>query len=162
MNEVVNHLEWKRHCAITKNVQRYFKYLWLLQGWVFPVQNLFFPSKMGKTGINLFFPVFPVHNWEKLSKTGKNYAGLYFRPAKCSKNVMHYIYIYKYIQQDRLGAHFIHTVVMIYELIIQILWTEIFAVILNLIIQFVLTFTHNTITLLPNHVQNCDLIFKYQ
>ena len=61
------------------------------------------------------------------------------------------------IKQDRLGAHFIHTVVMIYELITQILWSQIFAVILLLIIQLVLTFPDNT-----NHVQNCDLIIKYQ
>ena len=43
------------------------------QDWVFPIQNLFLPSKMGLTGINLFFPVFPIQNWEKLSKTGKSY-----------------------------------------------------------------------------------------
>ena len=46
-----------------------------------------------------------------------------------------------------------------YELIIQMLWTEISII---LIIQLVLTFTYNTIILLPSHVQNCDLICKYQ
>ena len=51
-------------------------------------------------------------------------------------------------------------VVMMYELIIQILWTEIFSVIL--IIQLVLTITHYTIILLPSHVQNCDFICKYK
>ena len=44
---------------------------------VFPVQN----------GINWDKPVFPVQNWEKLSKTGKNYAGLYFKLQKVSKNM---------------------------------------------------------------------------
>ena len=44
---------------------------------VFPVQN----------GINWDKPVFPVQNWEKLSKTGKNYMGLYFKLQKVSKNV---------------------------------------------------------------------------
>ena len=48
---------------------------------VFPVQN----------GINLFFPVFPVQNWEKLSKTGKNYAALFFKPHKVPQNVMYQI-----------------------------------------------------------------------
>ena len=109
---------------------------------VFPVQN----------GINLFFPVFPVQNWEKLGKTGKNYAGLYLSQKKCPKMWFYQIKI----EQDTLGTHFIHTVVMTYELITQILWTQIFAVVL-LLIQLVLTFPHNT-----NHVQNCDLIFKYQ
>ena len=41
------------------------------------------------------------------------------------------------------------------KLITQILWTQIFVIIL--LIQLVLTFPHNT-----NHVQNCDLIFKHQ
>ena len=79
-------------------------------------------------------------------------------PVKVSKNVIYQIKI----QQDRLGAHFIKTLVMTCELIIQILWTEMFAIILILIIQLVLIFIYNTKTLLPNHVQNCDLIFKYQ
>ena len=48
---------------------------------VFPVQN----------GINWDKPVFPVQNWEKLSKTGKNYAALFFKPQKVPQNVMYQI-----------------------------------------------------------------------
>ena len=53
---------------------------------VFPVQN----------GINWdkpVFPSFPVQNWEKLSKTGKNYEGIHLKPEKVSKNVMYEIKI---------------------------------------------------------------------
>ena len=53
---------------------------------VFPVQN----------GINCdkpVFPSFPVQNWEKLSKTGKNYQGIHLKPEKVSKNVMYEIKI---------------------------------------------------------------------
>ena len=57
-----------------------FKYMYTGLGFsrpkpVFPVQN----------GINWDKPVFPIQNWEKLSKTGKNYAALFFKPQKFPK-----------------------------------------------------------------------------
>ena len=63
-------------------VIRHSIYIYIYKVWDFPVQNLFFPSKMGLTGINRFFPVFPVQNWEKLSKTATNYGYLYFKKGK--------------------------------------------------------------------------------
>ena len=64
----------------------YYEMLGTVQGWVFPSKTCFSIPKWDK-------PVFPVQNWEKLSKTGINYAALYFRPEKVSKNVMYQIKI---------------------------------------------------------------------
>ena len=111
---------------------------------VFPVQN----------GINWDKPVLPSFSRPKLGKTvqklGKimlHYFSSLKRSPKCDVSN-------KSLTGQTRGSY--NPVVMMYELIIQILWTEIFFVIL--IIQLVLTFTHNIIILLPRHVQNCDLI----
>ena len=69
--------------AVRKKYKQFVN-VWI-QGWVFSVYNLFFP---GQNGINWDKPVFPVQNWEKLPKTGKNYAGLYFKPEKSFQKML--------------------------------------------------------------------------
>ena len=114
---------------------------------VFPVQN----------GINWDKPVFPSFSRPKLGKTVQNWEKLCCTIFQASKSSPKCDVSNKSLTGQTRGSY--NPVVMMYELIIQMLWIEISVI---LIIQLVLTFTHNTIILLPSHVQNCDLICKYQ
>ena len=125
--------------------------VWCHAHWGWPWGSTPFPW----SGLGFFRPkpVFPVQNWEKLSKTGKNYAGLYFKPEKVSKKCD--LSNKNLTRQTRSSFH-TYCSYGLWARITQILWTQFFALIL-LIIQLVLTFPHNI-----KHAQKCFLIFMYQ